>query len=183
MNRLRNRLIVVFAFATLLPLGLTLWITLNVVDLSLGLAPFSELDAVSRSLETTGKKLYDVSCEILRRDAMEHRVEPRHLKPNEAQAFWDSGAAEQFELLGEEGNRLDYFVRQGDEVLVYSRRMGVGMDRLTAQIAGAHQAMQKSQARNLRRGFNTTLVLMASALWLAALGTLMYVAHRISQPV
>ncbi len=103
MNRLRNRLIVVFIVATLFPLGLTLWTTLSVVDLSLGLAPFAELDAVSRSLETTGKKLYDESREALRRDAEEHRIEPKHLKPAEAQAFWDSGAADQFELAGEEG--------------------------------------------------------------------------------
>ncbi len=57
------------------------------------------------------------------------------------------------------------------------------MNGLTAQIQGAHQALEKSQAHNLRRGFNTTLVLVASALWLAAMGALVYLAHRISQPV
>ena len=61
--------------------------------------------------------------------------------------------------------------------------MGVAMDRLTAEIAGAHQALQKSEGFNLRRGFNTTLVVIASVFWLAAMGALMYVAHRISQPV
>jgi len=43
--------------ATVLPLGLTLWTTLNLLDLSLGLAPLSELDAVSRSLEKTGARV------------------------------------------------------------------------------------------------------------------------------
>ena len=183
MNRLRNRLILVFVLATLLPLGLTLWTTLSVVELSLGLAPFAELDAVSKSLEATGKKLYAQSSDVLKRDAAEHRVEPRRLKPAEAQTFWDSGAADQFELAGERRNRLDYYVRHGDEVWLYSRPMGIAMDDLTDQIAGAHQALEKSQARNLRRGFNTTLLLVASALWLGALGALMFLAHRISQPV
>ena len=183
MNRLRNRLILVFVLATLLPLGLTLWTTLSVVELSLGLAPFAELDAVSKSLETTGKQLYAQSCDALRRDAAEHRMEPRRLKPAEAQTFWDSGAADQFELAGERRNRLDYYVRHGEEVWLYSRPMGIAMDDLTDQIAGAQQALEKSQARNLRRGFNTTLLLVASALWLAALGGLMYLAYRISQPV
>ena len=36
MNRLRNRLILVFVVATLLPLGLTLWTTLSLLELSLG---------------------------------------------------------------------------------------------------------------------------------------------------
>jgi two-component system, NtrC family, nitrogen regulation sensor histidine kinase NtrY len=183
MNRLRNRLILVFVLATLFPLGLTLWTTLSVVDLSLGLAPFAELDTVSRSLEETGKKLYNVSSEVLRRDAAEHRIEPRRLTPAEAQTFWDSGAADQIGLAGDQRDRLDYYVRKNDEVWLYSRPMGVSMDRLTAEIAGAHQALQKSQAFNLRRGFNTTLVVVASALWLAAMGALIYVAHRISQPV
>ena len=61
MNRLRNRLILVFILATLLPLGLTLWTTLSLLDLSRGLAPLAELDAVSRSLETTGRELYHES--------------------------------------------------------------------------------------------------------------------------
>jgi len=69
MNRLRNRLILVFVAATVLPLGLTLWTMLALIERSLGLAPFAELDTVSRSLEKTGRELYKSSCESLRRDA------------------------------------------------------------------------------------------------------------------
>ena len=148
MNRLRNRLIVVFVLATLLPLGLTLWTTLSVVDLSLGLAPFGELDAVSRSLESTGKILYAQSCDALRRDAQENRTEPHRLAPAEAQAFWDSGAPFQFEHAGERGARLDYYVRHGDEVWLYSRPMGVAMDELTDQIARAHEALKIASAQS-----------------------------------
>lgn len=183
MNRLRNRLIVVFVLATLVPLGLTLWTTLNLIERSLGLAPFAELESVSQSLQRTGRELYKESCDALRRDADEGRVAPRHLKPAEAQSFWDSGAPSQFDLAGDRSSRLDYYVRHGDEVLVYSRPMGIAMDDLTDQIAHAHQALNRSQAHNLRHGFNTTLLVVASVLWLAALGALVFLAARISRPV
>jgi len=188
MNRLRNRLIFVFIIATLLPVSLTLWTTLRLLDLSRGLAPLAELDAASKSLETTGRELYNTSREALKRDAEEGRIAPQKLKPSEAQAFWDSGAAEQFELNGERGDRLDYFVRHedvrsGGEVWVYSRPMGVAMGDLTASYADARKALGRASARDLRRGFSTTFIVIASALWLGALGALVYLAHRVSQPV
>lgn len=183
MNRLRNRLIFVFVLATLVPLGLTLWTTLSLIERSLGLAPFAELESVSQSLERTGRELYKESCDALRRDAEEDRIAPLHLKPAEAQTFWDSGTASQFELAGDRSARLDYYVRRPDEVLLYSRPMGIAMDDLTEQIARAHQALNRSEARNLRRGFSTTLLVVASVLWLAALGALVFLAARISRPV
>src|SRR5262245_9680238 len=121
MNRLRNRLIVVFIAATLLPLGLTLWTMLELIERSLGLAPFAELDTVSRSLEKTGRELYRASCEALRRDAADGKIEPRRLPAAEAQSFADSGLSERCELAGPRRNRLDEYVRRGDEVWVYSR--------------------------------------------------------------
>ena len=81
MNRLRNRLIFVFVIATVLPLCLTLWTTLSLLEHSLNLAPLAELDSVSTPLEKTGRELYQQSCEILRKDAAEGRVAPRHLDP------------------------------------------------------------------------------------------------------
>jgi two-component system nitrogen regulation sensor histidine kinase NtrY len=200
MNRLRNRLIFVFIVATLLPVCLTLWTTLRLLELSRGLAPLAELDAVSRSLETTGRELYNTSRETLRRDAADGRVAPRKLRPADAQAFWDSGEAEQFELGGERGNQLEYFVRHenskssgdlksgdaksgGGEVWVYSRPMGVAMGDLTARYGEARQALDRASAWNVRRGFSTTLIVVASALWVAALGALIFLADRISRPV
>jgi len=183
MNRLRTRLILVFVAATLLPLGLTLWTMLSLIERSLGLAPFAELDSVASSLERTGRELYKESCDALRREAEEGRLVPRHLQPGEAQTFWESGVESQFELAGERSSRLDYYVRHGGEVWVYSRPMAIPMDDLTDQIARAHQVLNRSEARNLRRGFNTTLLLVASALWLAALGALVFLAARISRPV
>ncbi len=181
MNRLRNRLIFVFVIATLLPLCLTLWTTLNLLQRSLDLAPLAELDAVSRSLEKTGRELYQQSCETLRKDAVEGRIAPRHLKPDEAQAFWERGVPEQFEVAGDRGNQLEYYVRHEDEVVVYSRPIGVAMQELTREIAAARSGSQK--ARELRRGFSPTLLVVAAALWAAALAALIYLAFRISRPV
>ena len=65
------------------------------------------------------------------------RGEPVHLRPSEAQAFWDRGEAESFELGGEKQDRLDYYVRGKDEVLRYSRPMGVSMADLTREYRGS----------------------------------------------
>ncbi|MBV8844782.1 MAG: HAMP domain-containing protein [Bryobacterales bacterium] len=185
MNRLRNRLILVFVLATFFPLCLTLWTTLNLLELSRGLfnSPLAQLDEVSKSLETTGQKLYQQAREAVRRDAAERRVTPRRLTPAQAQTFWDSGAPEQFEFSGQGGNMLDYYVRGKDEVLVYSRPLGLPMSALTRQYADARKAVEESSTRDLRKGFSATLVVVVASLWLAALIALVYVAHRISRPV
>jgi two-component system nitrogen regulation sensor histidine kinase NtrY len=183
MNRLRNRLIAVFVAATLLPLCLTLWTTISLLDRSLALAPLGELDAVSKSLEKTGRELYQQARESLRRDAAEGRIEPRRVQPADAQAFWESGETEQFELAGQQGDRLDYYVRHGGEVWIYSRQLGVALGEMTRQYAEARQALETSGVRNFRRGFSRTLLVVAAALWLAALAALIYLAARISRPV
>ena len=76
MNRLRTRLIAVFLLATLLPLGLTLWTSLSLLERSLQLAPLNQLDELSQSLEKTGRELYQQAREALRRDAAEGRIQP-----------------------------------------------------------------------------------------------------------
>jgi two-component system, NtrC family, nitrogen regulation sensor histidine kinase NtrY len=177
MNRLRNRLILVFVLATLVPLGLTLWTTLDLIDRSF--APLIDLGALSGSLETTGRLLYQQSSETLRRDAAGGRIPAQHLTPAQAQSFWDGGAADQVELAGDGGSRLDYYVRGNGEVLLYSRPMGLKMADLTEQIKRTHGVLDL----DLRRGLSRTLLAVAGVLWLAALGLLVFLAARISRPV
>jgi two-component system nitrogen regulation sensor histidine kinase NtrY len=195
---LRNRLILIFLVATLVPLGLTLWTSVQLLDRSLSIAPLYELDAVSQSLENTGRELYRQARESLARDAAEGRVAGRRLSPEEARAFLDRGLPESFELAGDHGSRLDYYVRKGAgkgsskdkgktkdnvEVWVYSRPMGVAMEDLTAQYAQARKALSGPGERDLRRGFSQTLLVIAAALWVAALAALIFFAARISRPV
>ena len=183
MNRLRTRLILVFVLATILPLGLTLWTSLALLERSLKLAPLAELDEVSQSLQKTGRELFKESQELLKRDATDGKVAPKHLTPAEAQPFWDSEKTEWFELAGNQGDRLDYYVRGENEVLVYSRPMGIAMEELTRQYAGARDAFERSTTSDWRRGFSTALLVVAAALWLAALAALVFLAAHISRPV
>ena len=182
MNRLRTRLIAAFLVATLLPLGLTLWTSLSLLERSLELAPVKELDALSQSLEKTGREVYQQSRDSLRRDVAEGRLPPVELSPAEAQAFRERGLEEEFVLAGTNGDRLDYYVTGKDGVRMYSRQLGVPLGELTKQIADARQIAGNSGV-NLRRGFSRTLLAVAASLWLAALAFLVFLAARISRPV
>jgi nitrogen fixation/metabolism regulation signal transduction histidine kinase len=85
---------------------------------------------------------------------------------------------------GQEGNRLDYLVRRGNEIWSYSESLGdVAMDRLTREIRDARRAVEEANARDLRRGIKRTYVLLAAGIWLVSLALLVYLAHRISRPI
>src|SRR5690242_8386929 len=105
MNRLRNRLILVFGFATLAPLLVTAWISISLLDLSL--APTGELDQVSKSLEKTGRELYQRARESLKADAALGRIKPQQFTaamrdrwPAAVREFLASDEAEHFALAG-----------------------------------------------------------------------------------
>ncbi len=183
MNRLRNRLIAVFVLATVVPLWLTLWVAQELLDRSLALSPVKEMDSLSTALRGTGKELYQQAQELLKLQVQAGSAQPEHLKPENAQEFWNTGEAEHFELAGEQHDRVDYYVRGKDEVLRYSRPMGVSMSDLTREYAGARQVLEQTGAGNIRRGFSRTLFLIAGALWCLALAGLVYLAHRVSEPV
>src|ERR1700693_2704636 len=124
MNRLRNRLILVFGFATLAPLLVTAWISVSLLELSL--APTGELDQVSKSLEKTGRELYQRARESLKTDATLDRQKPqqfraatRDRRPATVQEFFAGDQADRFVLAGNDGDRLDYLVRHGEDVWVY----------------------------------------------------------------
>jgi len=183
MNRLRTRLIAVFLLATLLPLGLTLWTSLRLLEHSLELAPVNELDALSQSLEKTGRELYQQARESLRRDAADGRIQGVELNAADAQAFRERGLSEEFVRAGTNGDRLDYYVvGKHNNVVMYSRQLRVPMDELNTQIGNARRTVETSGVRNFR-GFGGALLLVAGSLWVAALAALVFLAARISRPV
>jgi nitrogen fixation/metabolism regulation signal transduction histidine kinase len=182
MNRLRTRLIAVFLLATLVPLGLTLWTSLSLLERSLQLAPLNQMDTLSRSLEKTGRELYQQARESLRRDAAQGRAQPAELSPAEAQAFRDRGLDEEFVLAGANGDRLDYYVLRKQKVMLYSRQLNVPLGELTRQIGDARQTVETS-GDLVRRGFRGALLLIAASLWLAALAALVFLAARITRPI
>jgi two-component system, NtrC family, nitrogen regulation sensor histidine kinase NtrY len=191
-NRLRNKLILIFLAATIVPWGATLWITRSLFDLerSFRYRATREMDALSRSLEKTGREYYQQAREDLKAAALAGRVTAQRYSEDDASAwpeplrsFWKSGEADRFVLEGGEGERLDYMVRQPGAALLYSRRLGIGMNRLSEQIRTARDQVYREQSRDLPRGFLYTWVLLASSVWLGSLVILALLAHHLSRPI
>jgi two-component system nitrogen regulation sensor histidine kinase NtrY len=191
MNRLRNRLILIFAVATLAPLLVTAWVSVSLFDWSLSQASTKELDQVSKSLEKTGRELYQRSCEALKQDAVAARISPQRFVPAAhdqwplaVQEFDASEEPETFVQAGNKGDRLDYLVRHGAEVWMYSTSLhGVAMQQLSEQYAHARSVVAADAARDLRRGLTYTFFLLMAVIWIVALLALVYFAHRVSHPI
>jgi two-component system, NtrC family, nitrogen regulation sensor histidine kinase NtrY len=191
-NRLRNRLILVFLAATLAPLAATVWLSTALLEQSVDLSANGQLDRMSDSLERTGRQLYQWE-----RYDLAHRVQTGELKPESylpaahdswpeaIKTFAASDQQDRFILSGDKGNRLEYLVRgQDGAILVYSIGLGdLHLDRLADQIASARSLVRDSQAHDWRRGLKLAYILLAASFWLVSLGMLIYLAHRISQPI
>jgi two-component system nitrogen regulation sensor histidine kinase NtrY len=187
MNRLRNRLIVIFALATLAPLAVTAWIFASVASNAVTRwTSTAEVDQLSRSLEQTGRELYQRACQSLQDDAATGRIAPQRFLAA-SRSEWPQAVAE-FDGGGEpfaySGDRLNYFVRHGGDVWVYSTSLhGVGLAKLSAQYSHARALVADGSARDLRRGFTFTFLGLTGAIWIVAFLLLIYFAHRISRPI
>jgi len=191
MSRLRNRLIVAFLAATVIPLAVTLWIATSLLDRSLSYATTRELDELSKALEQTARELYQQTRETVKADAAAGRVpavqygsRDRDKWPLPIKEFAESGEMERFALSENHRDRVDYLVRRGEDVLVYSRELGnVRMQRITEQYRHARELVANAQQRDLRRGLMVTLTILVVAVWVVALISLIFLAHRISRPI
>jgi nitrogen fixation/metabolism regulation signal transduction histidine kinase len=189
-NRLRNRLILVFVAATLVPLGATLWVTNWLLDWSLNFSTIDRLESLSRTLERTGLEFYHHQRQDLRRGAQSGAIAPQKYLardsahwPPEVKTFFGYGQAERFVYAGNRGDRLDYLVRHGDDVWSYSAALGLSMDELTDQIREARGLATAVHDRDLRRGVSLVYILLAASFWVLSLAALVYLAHRISRPI
>ena len=190
MNRLRNRLILIFLAATLPPLAATVWITTSLLEWSLNLSAIGQMEDISRSFERTGIELYQLERERLKEDAQAGRLNPQKFTaaqrdrwPASVQEFAESGEDERFVPAGNQGDRLDYLVRRGDDVQVYSRNLGVALERSRGQIGDARALAAAARERNLPRGLKLAYLVLAASLWVLALALLVYLAQRISRPI
>lgn len=190
MNRLRNKLVLIFLAATVVPWGATLWITSSFLDRSLRYRATHELDDLSRSLQITGRELYQQACEDLKSAATAGSVAPRRYAekdlvgwPEPLRSFWSSGDADGCSHAGTDGERVDYSVRRPGEALVYSRPLPIPMNRLQEQWRRARDLVYREQSRDLPRGFIGAWVLLASLVWLASLVLLALLAHHVSRPI
>src|SRR5208283_2073286 len=194
-NRLRNRLILIFLAATLAPLAATVWITTSLLEFSLDFSSTTQLDNMAKSLQRTGHEFYQHVRDDLKQQAGRPlgpgALQPRKYTPKDranwppaVRAFAESEEPEQFLPAGHEGDQLDYLVRHGDEVWSYSASLG-GMERLTVdrEIRDARKLVDNAKEHDWRRGFKLAYVLLAASIWLASLALLVYLAHRISRPI
>jgi len=191
LHSLRNRLIAAFLIATVLPLAATIWITTSLLERSLGYATTEELDRLSRTLEGTVRQFYQREREGLRQEALAGRAAPTPYGivdvaawPDPVRAFWESREPERFSLSGPGGDHLDYMRRNDRGVEVYSRELGgIHMQVLSAEFRQARELVGSMEARDLRRGFTLTLLLLVAIVWLVSLAPLIFIAHRISKPI
>ena len=187
MNRLRNRLILIFLAATLAPLAATIWVTTFLLDISLEYSSTDQLDAIATSLEDTGKEFYH----DLKQRAQSGQIDPKIFQPvdranwpDAVKAFADGDQPEEFVRAGQEGDRLDYLVRRGGGIWLYSASLGdVKLERLVNQIRQARALVDRAQSHDLRRGFKLFYIALAASFWLAAMVLLIYLANRISRPI
>jgi HAMP domain-containing protein len=184
-------LIAAFIVATLVPLAATIWIASSLLDRSLAYATTGDLDRLSRTMEGAARQFYQREREALSEDAASGRAAPQRFDPADAagwpeslRSFWESGEAERFALSGTGGDHLDLMRRDGRGAVIYRRDLGgLHMEELSAEFRHTRELIAATAARDLRRGFNLTLLLLIAAVWLVSLAPLIFLAHRISRPI
>jgi nitrogen fixation/metabolism regulation signal transduction histidine kinase len=188
MNRLRNRLILIFLAATLLPLGATMWYTTKLLEPTSFQSAAAQVKTLSQSLVRTSKELYQRDSADLRAHAQKGDLTPQKFAanardswPDTVKAFADTGDTERFNY-SPENSRLDYLVRHAGDVWVYSSDL-TDIAGVRGQIATASELVDVARERNVRVGMQRTYILVASSIWLLSLALLVYLAHRISRPI
>jgi len=190
-NRLRNRLVLIFVAATLAPLAATIWFTTSLLEPTGLIRATAEVDVLSKSLLRTSQEFYHRACDDLKQQVQAGAAHPlkytsafRTTWPDPIRAFAESAESERFLPTGDDGDHLLYLVRHGDDIWSYSASLGgVATQRLKREIGVARDLVDAAQERDLRRGFRLTYILLATAFWLTSLALLVYMAHRISRPI
>ena len=191
MNRLRNRLILIFLAATLVPLAATMWLTTYLLEPTGFLRAAGQVDILSKELLVTGKEFYQRACIDLKRRVEAGDVQPekyfpadRATWPEPIKSFAAGNEYQRFIHSGNQGDHVGYLVRHGDEVWAYYASLGaVATARINREISDANELADVAKERDLRRGYRVTYMLMASSFWLLSLALLVYMAHRISRPI
>jgi nitrogen fixation/metabolism regulation signal transduction histidine kinase len=180
---LRYQLIAAFAAATLVPVALTWWTSVELLEQSLRLAPNAELDQLSQSVQRTGRELYQARRAQLEAGIREGtRAAAERVPPARFDDFWSSGQPEHCGL-SEAGTDVECLRREANHVAVYRLPLGVNLRELSAQYTQARGTLDAARERDLRRGFTYTFALLSTGIWVAALAALIWWAHRFSRPV
>jgi nitrogen fixation/metabolism regulation signal transduction histidine kinase len=90
---------------------------------------------------------------------------------------------------GPAGEHIEYMRRADGSgrphgVEIYSRDLGgVSMEQLSTQLRDTRRLVDDIDARDLRRGFTLTLLLLLGAAWLVSMLPLIVIADRVSRPM
>jgi nitrogen fixation/metabolism regulation signal transduction histidine kinase len=190
-NRLRSKLILLFLGSTLVPMSALLWMSVRLLEHSLSFAVTDDLDRLSKSMEGIAREYYRQTRENLRTEAAAGKLVALRLSedskagwPAPLRQFWESQDADRFMLSEPDGDRLEYMVRHGRELLLYTRNLGsVRMEEVTRQYRQARSQVERLHQRDLRRGFLYTLILISAAIWTVSLAVVVFLADRISRPI
>jgi nitrogen fixation/metabolism regulation signal transduction histidine kinase len=158
---------------------------------SLSYVATGDLDLLSRSLEKVAREYYRQSCDELKQDAAAGRMKAKSFAPGRPayepeflRQFRESREKERFELSDPNGDRLFYLVRNDPEVLVYEKALGsVRMADVAAQIRQSRSQISDLHELDLGKGITYTLVLLSAIVWILALGSILFLANRISRPI
>lgn len=183
---LRTRLALVFIAATLVPLGLTVWVTTLLLDSSLRLSPVDQLARISRSLEKTGREYYRQACDQLKADSTKREpktyLSGRNL-PDYVDDFLNGQEQEAFAITGAPGDTLVYLVRTPTGAAAWTAPLRVNMQDLTKEFRAARQTVATNALVDLRRGFFITWALLAAVIWAVSLFVVWFLANRFSRPI
>ena len=153
MRRLRDKLLLLFLFATLVPMGATLYVAERLLSQSLDLAPIAELEESAARLESSGRRLYQTSRLLLIERA---------------------GCEGPVHLDGD-----DMILECGGK----SFQTPVALGQLQATLVHSREVVAAHRDRDLKRGFFVTLGLVAGSIWLVALVCLLYFTTRVTRPI
>jgi nitrogen fixation/metabolism regulation signal transduction histidine kinase len=190
-NRLRHKLVLVFLAATLLPLAAVLWMSSALMSRSLAFIATGDVAALAASLEHVGREYYRQARQHLKDEAGSGRLDPQRLDaasratwPAPLQDFWGSAETERFILTGADGDRLQYAVKRGGELWLYTANLdGVRMGEITRMIGETRSRAGELGQRNLPRGFTLALILSSAVVWTFSLAAVFYLSIRISRPI
>ena len=173
MIRLRDKLLLLFLVATILPLAATIFVSWRLLNQSLETAPVQELEESTAQLESTAKSLYQMSRQLL-----VERVDRKQIAPLPLPSIrLEAGEAERFFL---DGADLVLLRPEG----AYRLHMdGTRLSQVQASLALARSVIESHHSRDLKRGFFLTLSIVAGSIWLVALAVLLYFTNRATRPL
>lgn len=191
MFRLRNRLLLAFLVATLVPLSLSLWVTSSLLERSLSHSSTHEIEQLSSALKDTGREFYRQMKDSLRADAEAGRARPEKFPlaaraswPEDVAEFYSSGEKDEMSLTGDGGNVLQYLVRRDDGVARFQRSLGsVRMQRIQELYGDAYDRVEQVRGRDLHRGYLFALLSVAATALVVAVAVIIFFTYRIAAPV